>query len=290
MTGREAPATVMSVLQAAEGWFADKQIDAPRRSAELLLGSVLGLDRLNLYLEHERPLTAEERQAMRELTARRGRGEPVAHLLGSWSFRGHELAVSPAVLIPRPETEELVSLALERLPEAARVVDLGTGSGAIAIALALERPDVQVTATDASAAALSVAQRNVERHGLDDRVTLCVGNWWQACAELGPFEMVVSNPPYIDPQRSEGLDDEVRAHEPSQALFSEAGDVVSCYREILSGVAGGLRPGGTLLFETGLGAAEPALELLQAEPELQDCELRDDLAGHARYLLATRRG
>lgn len=289
MTAREATATVMSVLRAAEGWFADRQVDAPKRSAELLLGSVLGLDRLNLYLEHERPLTADERQAMRELTARRGRGEPVAHLLGSWSFRGHEVEVSPAVLIPRPETEELVTLALEQVPADAHVVDLGTGSGAIAIALALERPDLRVTATDASAAALSVAQRNVERHGLGGRVTLRAGSWWRACADLGPFDMVLSNPPYIDPSQSDGLDDEVRTHEPSQALFSQAGDPTSCYREILAGLGSGLRPGGAVLLETGLGAAEPALQLLQAEVELENCELREDFAGHARYLLATRR-
>src|SRR5690349_22848032 len=119
--------TVMSVLRAAEGWFQGRGVEAPRRSAELLLGKVLGKDRLQLYLLHDRPLDQGELAAMRGLTARRGRGEPVAYLLGEWSFRGLDLAVGPDVLVPRPETEELVELALPLLPNGGRVVDFGTG-------------------------------------------------------------------------------------------------------------------------------------------------------------------
>ena len=276
------------MLRAAEGWFAERQIDGPRRSAELLLGAVLGLDRLQLYLHHERPLDARERAAMRELTARRGRGEPAAHLLGSWSFRGHELEVSPAVLIPRPETEQLVTLAIERAPADGRVVDLGTGSGAIAIALAIERPDLRIVATDSSRDALAVAERNVARHRVADRVRLRRGSWWAACAGEAPFDLVVSNPPYVDPAQPELLDREVRDHEPALALFSQDGDPVSCYRAIIAGLQQWMPGGGQLLLETGVGAAEPALRLLQARAGLTQCELHSDLAGHPRYLLATR--
>jgi len=172
--------TVMSVLRAAEDWLAARAVDAPRRSAELLLGKVLGLDRLALYLQHDRPLDGGERDAMRALLLRRGRREPVAYLLGEWSFRGHLLEVTPAVLIPRPETEELVDQALPLLRPRTRVVDLGTGSGALAIALALACPDVEVLATDVSQNALEVAARNVARHALESRVRLRRGSWWEA--------------------------------------------------------------------------------------------------------------
>jgi len=282
--------TVLSVLRGAEQWLAARGVDAPKRSAELLLGKVLGLDRLQLYLAHDRPLDAAERTAMRTLVQRRGRREPVAHLLGEWSFRGHALEVSPAVLIPRPETEELVDLLPERVPQGGRVVDLGTGSGAIAIAIALLRPDVQVVASDVSKNALAVAARNVDRHGLAARIALRHGSWWEACAGEAPFDLAVSNPPYVDPEGQDPVDAEVREFEPPLALFSERGDPASCYRALLAGLDPHLRPGGHLVCETGGGAAAPALELLRADRRLRDCELRADLAGRPRFLLARYAG
>lgn len=281
--------TVVSVLKGAETWLAQRGVDAPRRSAELLLGSVLGLDRLRLYLAHDRPMTAAERDAMRTLTARRGRGEPVAHLLGEWSFRGVDLNVSPAVLVPRPETEELVTLALERAPPGGRVLDLGTGSGAIAIALALERPDLRVLATDVSADALAVAARNVARHGLGERVELRQGSWWEPLARTGSFDLVCSNPPYVDRGRPDLLEREVAAFEPALALFAASGDPASAYRSIVAGLEHGLAAGGALVLETGVGAAEAALAVLQACPHLEQVELLPDLAGVPRHLLARRR-
>ena len=286
-----APAhTVLSVLRGSEAWLGRRGVDAPRRSAELLLGKVLGLDRLQLYLAHDRPLDPGERAAMRALVARRGQREPVAHLLGEWSFRGHALEVSPAVLIPRPETEQLVELALERAPRGGRVVDLGTGSGAIAIALALARPDLQLVATDVSRNALAVAQRNAARHGVAPRIVFHGGSWWAACAGEPAFDRVVSNPPYVDPARPELLDDEVREFEPPLALFSERGDPASCYRALLDGLGERLAPGGHLVLETGHDAAPAALALLRAEPRLGDVELRPDLAGLDRFLLARYAG
>jgi release factor glutamine methyltransferase len=280
--------TVVSVLAAAEQWLQGRGVGAPRRSAELLLGKVLGLDRLQLYLQHDRPLDGAERAALRALVARRGNKEPVAHLLGEWSFRGHDLAVSAAVLIPRPETEDLVALALERAPREARVVELGTGSGAIAIALALERPDLRIVATDLSRNALALAAGNVARHGVGARVALRPGSWWEAVAGEEPFDLVVSNPPYVDPARPELLDAEVRDFEPPLALFSECGDPVSSYRAIAAGLPAFLRQGGWLLLETGAGAAEPARDLLLGVPELGAVELLPDLAGLPRYLCARR--
>lgn len=284
--GGEAQHTVLSVLRGAETWLERRGVDAPKRSAELLLGKVLGLSRLQLYLAHDRPLDPKERDTMRALLVRRGDGEPVAHLLGSWSFRGLELTVSPAVLIPRPETEELVDLVLARAPHGGRVVDLGTGTGAIAIAVAAARPDLQVLAVDVSQEALQVAAANVARHGVGARVTLLHGSWWAPVPADTTFDVVVSNPPYIDPRATDGLADDVRRFEPALALFSAAGDVLSCYRAIGEGLALHLRPGGFAVFETGVGAAEPGLAWLRSLSALQDAQLLPDLAGLPRFLVA----
>jgi len=280
--------TVLSVLRGAETWLAKKGVDAPRRSAELLLGKVLGMDRLQMYLAHDRPMDERERDAMRSLVARRGDGVPVAYLLGNWAFRGLELDVGPAVLVPRPETEELVDEVLQRLPANARVVDLGTGSGAIAIALAVERPDVHVLATDVSRNALAIATTNAQRHGVAERVAFVCGSWWDAVPADLTFDVVVSNPPYIDPSAPVGLAKDVAAHEPPLALFTAPGDPVSCYRAIVAGLATRLRSGGWFVAETGLGASDAGLALLAAQPFLGDAALLADAADAARFLVARR--
>jgi len=281
--------TVMSVLQGAEAWLRKRGHEAPRRAAELLLGKVLGLDRLRLYLAHDRPLDPDERATMRRWVARAGDGEPIAYLLGSWSFRRLDLEVSPAVLIPRPETEELVSLALERVPQGGRVIDLGTGSGAIALALASERPDLQVTAVDCSAAALAVARRNAHTLGLAERVQFGEGSWWQAVPRDARYDLIVSNPPYIDPTQTAGLEPSVAKHEPGLALYSAPGDVASCYRAIAAGLAMHGMPGAWLLCETGIGADQAALATMRQAPEVSEAELFPDLAGLPRYLVARLR-
>lgn len=280
--------TVLSVLRAAEGWFVQHGIEAPKRSAELLLGKALGVDRLQLYLQHDRPLTDEERATMRALTLRRGKHEPIAHVLGSWSFRGLELETSSDALIPRPETEDLAGIVIEMAPSGARIVDLGCGTGAIAIAVAKERSDVTVVAVDLSKNALALAQRNVARHELSERVQLRHGSWWQACSEDGPFDVCVSNPPYVDPALPELLASDVRAFEPPLALFSPSGDPAACYRDICAGVSMHLKSGGVLAMETGVGASEAALAVLRACDVLSEVELRKDLAGIDRYLVARR--
>lgn len=281
--------TVLSVLRGAEEWLQRRGVEAPKRSAELLLGKVLGLGRLQLYLAHDRPLDEPERAAMRGLLVRRGHGEPVAYLLGSWSFRGHELAVSPAVLIPRPETEELVSLALERTPQGARVIDLGTGSGAIAIALALERPDLRVSAVELSKNALALAQANAARHGVADRIVFYLGSWWEPVPAGECFDLVVSNPPYIDPSAPAGLAADVKAHEPPLALFSTVGDAASCYRAIVQPIAARLVAGGWLMVETGGGATALTRAVFEQNDALESVVVRQDFAGLERYVEAQRR-
>jgi release factor glutamine methyltransferase len=277
--------TVLSVLRGAEGYLKSRGVDAPRLSAERLLGKALGVQRLQLYLLHDRPLDEPERATMRELTARRGRHEPLAYLLGSIEFHGRELLVDPDVLIPRPETEGLVDLAIAQAPAGARVVELGTGSGAIAIALALARPDVSVVATEISPGAMRIARENVAKLGLGERIRLVAGSWWEPVAGES-FDLLVSNPPYVDPARDDLLAPDVRAFEPRLALFSQPNDPASSYRAILAGAERSLRSGAVVLLETGVEAAAPALALLAAAPFLTQAELRRDLAGLPRYLLA----
>ena len=291
--GSEAPGarpeSLIQVLRAAEDYLAARGVDAPRRSAELLMGRVLGLTKLELYLSHDRPVSEDERAALRAWIYDRGRGVPVAHLLGDWDFFGLELDVTSDVLVPRPETEHLVELAIELAPPNARCVDLGTGSGAIAVALAVNRPDVTVTATELEASAAAVARQNVERHGLADRVQVVEGRTWEPVAEQPPFDLLVSNPPYVDPARPDLIAAEVAEFEPASALYTESGDPCSVYAEILAGVARHVRPGGPVLFETGVGAAEAALELMRRAASVEQVELRDDLAGLPRYLISRAR-
>lgn len=277
------------MLRAAAGYLEQRGVDAPRRSAELLMGRVLGLDRMQLYLAHDRPLAEAERDRLRALVARRARGEPVAYLLGDWEFYGHTLQVNSSVLVPRPETEGLVELALGAAPENAACIDLGTGSGAIAIALALEREDLTVTAVDVSVEALVVAEANIKRHGLEHRVRCRQSCYWQEIGEQERFDLLVSNPPYVDPAKPEILDAEVRDHEPAVALFTPPGDPAEPVRTILAGMARHMHDGGWMFLETGVGASEACLELMRAADFLQDVELRKDLGGVPRYLLARMR-
>ncbi len=266
------------------------EVEAPRLSVEWMLAQVLGLSRVRVYLAHDRPLTEEERHRLREMVARRAKHEPLAYILGEWDFCGHKLRVGPEVLIPRPETEQLVQLAVDLLPQGGRGLDLGTGSGAIAIALALARPDLSLGASDISAAALTLARQNVVDHQLEQRISLREGSFAQPWLADGPFDFLLSNPPYVDPQQPELLAGDVADYEPAQALFTAPGDPASAYRQILMDLPALLKPGAWILMETGVGADQAALQAMQACPQLCQVSLRQDLAGHPRYLLAQMAG
>ena len=251
----------------------------PRLDAEVLLMHVCGLDRSRLIIHNETVLTGEQEHKLANLLDRRKRGEPIAYLTGTREFWSMELNVTPATLIPRPETELLVEKALAHIPENAAwtIADLGTGSGAIALTLAKELPRCRIIATDSSPAALDVAKSNAEKFGLTN-VEWREGNWFTPLAGE-TLDMIVSNPPYIradDPHLEQG---DVR-FEPAAALVSGA-DGLDAIRHIALHAREYLKPGGWLLFEHGWDQAE-AIGALLRRHGYRDMVCHRDLAGHAR--------
>ena len=224
--------TLGEVLRAATEYLERKGVDSPRLDAELLLAHALGLTRIELYTQHDRPLSEDERAAARTLVERRGNREPLAYVLGEWGFRKLMLRTDARALVPRPETELVVDRALALLDgiDAPRVLDVGTGSGAIALAIASERADARVTATDSSPEARALARENAKRLGLT--VDFVETNLLDGIA--GPFELVISNPPYVLP--GETLAPEL-AYEPRVALIDEGQTraLAAAARDVLHG-------------------------------------------------------
>ncbi|MBI4818273.1 MAG: peptide chain release factor N(5)-glutamine methyltransferase [Deltaproteobacteria bacterium] len=220
MSTTDAPWTILSVLDWTRGWFAKKGLESPRLDAELLVAHVLHLERVMLYARFDQPLLPAELSAIKGLVLRRGRGEPVAYILGHKEFFSLELEVGPDVLIPRPDTEVLVEVALARLAdrEAPVMVDVGTGSGNIAISIASQRPNVRVFALDVSAAALALAAKNAKRNGVDDRVTFLESNLLRSLPSDVAPDLVVANLPYIRSDELARLMPDVRDFEPRLAL------------------------------------------------------------------------
>lgn len=256
-----------------------------RREAELLLEHVLGVDRAWLFTHAGQTVKAEATARFAALVERRATGEPLAYLIGHIGFWTLDLRVTPATLIPRPETELLVEIALEQLPSdmPLRIVDLGTGSGAIALALASERPEAHVVATDAGAAALAVAEDNARRNGLTN-VVFCEGDWFEPlCGQH--FDLIASNPPYVadaDPHLGQG---DLR-YEPALAL-SCGRDGLNAIRHIVAHAPAHLAAGGCLLIEHGYLQGEAVRELLRAAGFI-DIQTRRDLEQRERVTLGRR--
>jgi len=249
--------TVGEILPLSTRFLKERGSESPRLDAELLAADALGVRRLDLYLAPERPLTPAETDALRAAIRRRGRGEPIAYIRGRRDFFGLEIAVSPAVLIPRPETETLVDAAIGwvrgRRVEAPVIVDVGTGSGAIACALAANLPDARIVATDVSTDALAVAARNVATHGLADRVRLVACDLMSGLDDGDAPDLVVSNPPYVAESDRPLMDDGVLRFEPHGALFSGA-DGTDATFALIDSARARLRPGGALIVEVGTPA------------------------------------
>jgi len=261
-------------------------------AAELVLMHVLGRDRAWLYAHPEQPLSIEHASQFFALVAYRAAGTPTQHLTGKQEFWGIEFEVSPDVLIPRPETEHLIEVALARLGDSRRgapllAADVGTGSGCIAVALAKELPNAKISATDISSAALLVARRNAERHGVAGRITFLECNLLDAAPVQVPFDLILSNPPYVARKDSPSLATEVRDHEPALALFA-GDDGLALYPSIISQGAERLRPGGLLVLELGLGLFEPVSDMLDALRGWTRVSATQDLAGIVRVISAIR--
>ncbi len=271
---------------------------SPRLDAELLLSSALGVERAELLRAPERSLTTGEAAAFEGLLRRRLAREPVAYILGHRAFRTVDLEVTPDVLIPRPETETLVEVALEELrtvplagpdPEDEPLaMDVGTGSGCVALALAAEDPFVRVVATDVDPDALAVARRNAARLGLARRVEFVLSDLFHDIGER-IFDLVVGNPPYIPADEYVALEPNVRDYEPRLALYGGV-DGLDVYRRLVPGAALLLQPGGMLALEVGAGQADAVTGIMRASGAFPKPEARDDLAGVPRVVYARRRG
>lgn len=272
--------TLLKLLRWTTDYFAEKGIDSPRLDAELLLAHVLQLDRVGLYVNFERPLTAAELDAIRPLVKRRGQREPLQYLLGSTEFWSLEFEVTPAVLIPRADTEILVEEALNHAAASGRLLDVGTGSGALVVSLASELPDWQVEALDISAAALAVAGRNAEKNGVGERVRFFSGDLAELPGQT--YDLIVSNPPYIARAEWDALMPEVRCFEPQTALLA-AEDGLACYRQLAAQAGSRLQRGGWLLVEIGSTQAQ-AVQQLFAAAGLQNVYVREDYSGLPRVV------
>ena len=287
--------TVLEVIQRSADYLARKGVESARLQAELLLAHVLRKPRLKLYLEFERVLTEPELAALRERLRRRGAREPLQYLLGSVNFCGLELAVSPAVLIPRPETELLAERAWTFLtgragsPEApSAALDFGTGSGCLAIALAVRCPAARIWAVDLSPAALEVARANAARHGVEARIHFLQSDGFAALPAGERFDLIVANPPYIPTAEIARLQPEVRDHEPRAALDGGP-DGLAVIRRLAAGSAPWLKPGGRLMLELGDGQAETASALLAAAG-WGAVTVENDWTNRPRLLIAERAG
>ena len=270
-------ATIGEELRRAEALFADAGVPTPRTDAELLVGHAVGLSRSELALQRDRRLTAEELASMDTLIARRVTREPLQYVLGEWGFRRLTLTVDRRALVPRPETEVVVARCLELLAgrEQPRILDVGTGSGAIALALADEHPGSRVVGIDASVEALALAHENVARTGL--AVELRQHDLF-AGLPAGPWDLVVSNPPYVAPDELGGLEPDVRDWEPREALVG-----TGATEAVAAGALHVLEPGGALVLEVGDGTAPSVGELL-SELGYRDVRATPDLAGRDRVV------
>ena len=303
---------IRSALKDAMHRLREGGVPSHTLAAELLLMYVTGRERVWLYAHHEEPLDPAQKQNYFDLVAHRIAGTPTQYLTGKQEFWGMEFEVAPGVLIPRPETEHVIEVALERFSVkhghifprdtslgtasggALRIADVGTGSGCLAVALAREFPQAGVVATDISAVALEIARRNATRHGVAARVEFHQCNLLDdflspLATRHSPlaFDLIVSNPPYIARDESASLPTDVRDHEPHSALFGGA-EGSELYAPLIAQSAQLLRSGGIFVCEIGFGALDRVRPLLTGDPSWTAVAITNDLAGIARVLSAQR--
>jgi len=285
--------TVLRLVRWSAEYLKGRGIESGRLDAELLLAEILEMDRLRLYLEHDRPLSPTELARFRPILLERARRKPLQYILGRTQFRELDLRIDPRALIPRPETEELVEAVLDRTRREdgndMRALDIGTGSGAIALSLAAEGPFVQVVGTDVSPAALELARENAVRLGLGSKVELRLGELYGALEPGERFDVLVSNPPYVSVAELAEVEPEVRDWEPRGALVSEGADGTDFTLALIDGAAAHLDPGGLLAVEVGEGRAGRIADKVKSTGQFESVEVLRDLSRRERFVLARRR-
>ena len=277
--------TLLGVLRKTEAFFAQKGIESPRLNAELIFAHVLGLKRLELYLQFDRPLSADILDLARPLVGRRAKREPLQYVLGQTQFADLTLACDARALIPRPETEELVELLTKRFKDnpPPSILDLGTGTGAIALALASAFPQARVWACDFSQDALDLAQKNAVANRLADRVKFFKTDWFDGLPE-GKFSLIVANPPYLTALETAQAAPEVRDYEPAQALTADDEGLTDLKR-ILKQAPSRLASNALIALETGI-AHHIALKQLAQSSGYTHIESLPDFCGRPRFFLA----
>lgn len=283
--------TALEVVRRSATFLEGKGIENARLNAEWLIAAALGLNRMKLYLQFDRPLTERELADMRGKVARRAKREPLQYILGETPFHEISLKVDRRALIPRPETEQLVELALGSFADnggAYRILDLGTGTGAIALALAFALPRAEIFACDRSAEALELAKENGLVCGLQNRVAFFQSDWFSEVPPEAAWDLIVSNPPYLTEAEIESSEPEVRNFEPRAALVAGA-DGLDDLRAIVDGALPRLKPGGWLWLETGIAHREPLAERMRAAGYV-DVNGVDDWSGRPRFVSGRARG
>jgi release factor glutamine methyltransferase len=295
-----SPDTVGAVLREGVRRLESANVPSAALGAELLLMHTLGCDRAWLYAHPEAPLSAERSAQFFALAAQRIAGVPTQYLTGKQEFWGLDFEVTPDVLIPRPETEHLIEVALARLGESRKntplfIADVGTGSGCIAIALAKEFPNAKILATDISTSALNVASRNAHRHQVADHITFLECNLLEGVShgsqatnhDPQSFDVIISNPPYVARNDAASLAIEVRNQEPKIALFA-GDDGLALYPPLIEQASKYLKPGGLIVLELGLGQFEQVGDLLDAKRGWTRVSATKDLAGIVRVISAVK--
>lgn len=280
--------TVLEAIQKSADFLGKKGVESPRLNAELLLAHQLQLPRMKLYLNFERPLSAAETDGLRELIKRRATREPLQHIIGATSFCGCEIKVSRHALVPRSETELLAEQGWQFLstlnPQPSTVLDFGTGTGCIAIALAVKCPAAKITALDVSADALALARQNAAQNNVAERLEFLQGDGLAALAGGSPFDLIISNPPYIAAAEIETLSPEVRDFDPRLALDGGA-DGLDFYRRLAREAGSLLKPNGKLMLEFGDGQAPAITAIFETEKWIVEA-VKEDYSQRARFLIA----
>ena len=277
--------TIREIKERTEAFFKKKSVPNAKLDTDILIAHSLGIKRLDIYLDLDRPLTEAQLTDLRSLVKRRASREPLQYIIGNTEFYGLTLKVDPRALIPRHETEELIELIVERLKAPPkRVLDLGTGSGAIALALASRYSDAEVTATDQSEGAITLAKENALALNLSSRVTFIKGNWFEPLDEGARFDLIVSNPPYLTEAEMQTAEPEVIDHEPHSALASgqEGLDDLGL---LFKSVPKYLAEGGLLALETGIGQAD-AIKAMASKVSLHGQSV-EDLSERPRFFFAS---